>query len=237
METLIRAFLLAALLAASQAQALDLEAAVGQSQYCCLTDGVWWQSSFGFTGNTRPIAWEAGVRQRFGNWGIAARYAELGTATGHNIATMRDDDVGRYNPAQPCDQATQHNCLGKFDVSQRVAAVMLGASYRFTLYGVALEPELGQALYQSHMRVAITCQECGAASKYAFGEGGTFSSRSEIRRSPYLALRVIYKGATLTYRRLTSVNGDGAGLDGIEAQFATGLTHGPVNQILLGVEI
>lgn len=235
---MIRIAILACLIALScPAQALDYEAAIGQSQFCCLTDSLWWQSQFGFNGSTRSLAWEMGIRQRFGNWGIAARYAELGEATGQNIATMRDDEFGKYDTTKPCDTATQQNCLGYFSVSQHLRAVMLGASYRFTLRGIGVEPELGQALYRSTMRVQILCPNCGVGHKYAFGAGGTFSSTSEIRRSPYIALRITYKNATLTYRRINNIDGNGARTEGPEGQFASGLTHGPVNQILLGLEI
>ena len=220
-----------------KASALDLEPAFGVSEFCCITDSLWWQSPFGFTGNRRSLSYEFGVRKRIGNWGIAARYSELGEAAGQNIASMRDDEFGKYNTAQPCDTNQYKNCLAFFDVHQRVNAAMLGASYRFTFNGVSVEPEIGQAFYQSHMKVSILCPNCGVGSKYAFGAGGTFTSTSEIRRSPYAALRLTYKGATLTYRRISNIDGNGARTEGDDAQFASGLTHGPVNQLLIGVSL
>lgn len=218
-------------------RAVEIEGAIGRSEFCCLTDSLWWQSQFGFNGSTRSKTWELGVRQRFGNWGIAGRYADLGESTGQNVATMRDDDFGKFNPTQPCNTSTQQNCLGYFAVAQHVKAVMLGASYLFTWRGIGIEPEVGQAFYQSNMRVQILCPNCGVGNKYAFGAGGTFSSTSEVRRSPYGSLRIVYRGMTLTYRRISNVDGNGEMRDGEDGQFATGLTHGPVNQILVGVTL
>lgn len=218
-------------------RAFDLEPAVGVSEFCCVTDSLWWQSQFGFNGSRRSLAWDFGARQRFGNWGIAARYSELGEATGQNIATMRDDEFGKFDPSKPCDTNTQKNCLAYFNVAQHVKAVMLGASYRMNYRGVDIEPEIGQAFYQSEMRVQILCPNCGVGSKYAFGAGGTFSSASEVRHSPYLALRLTYKDVTLTYRRINNVDGNGERKSGDDGQFSSGLTHGPVNQILVGVTL
>ena len=224
-------------LSIQEAGSFEIELAAGRSELCCVQDGVWWQSDFGFNGHVRTTTLEIGARQRFGNWSIHGAYIDLGTATGFNVATMRDDDFGSFNRTKRCDPDSQKNCLGYFATSQNTTGVLLGVAYGLTFKGVLVEGEAGQFFYQSDMRVSILCPNCGLATRYAFGAGGTFSSASEIRRSPYGALRVSYKGLTLTYRRITHVDGNGERIDGIEAQFATGLTNGPVNQVLVGVSI
>lgn len=222
-------------IASLTAHGLEYEIAIGQSQFCCTQNGIWWQSSFGFTGQTRDLAFEAGVRQRIGDFSIHGAYVDLGSATGLNKATMRDDDFGSYNTHLGCNSASQKNCLGYFAAKQHVAGFLVGASYRLMLKGVGIEPEVGQFLYQADMKIAIWCPNCGTDSRYAFGAGGTFSSTSEIRRSQYLALKVSYKDVFLTYRRFSKIDGGGSGLDGVETQFSTGLTNGPVSQILVGM--
>lgn len=216
---------------------IDLEVAIGRSAFCCTNDGVWWQSQFGFNGQLRVLTYEVGARWRVANWGVALRYADLGKASGMNLASVRDDEFGKYDTSKPCNTNTQSNCLAIFAVDQNVRAVMLGASYRVSIQGAQVEPEIGQVFYQSSLKVSIYCPNCGIGSKYAFGEGGTFVSTSEIRRSPYVALRLTYKRVTLTYRYILNIDGNGARTEGIEAQFASGLTHGPLNQIMLGVSL
>lgn len=210
----------------------EFEPAIGVSQFRQPGDTLWWQSQFGFNGHLRAMTFEIGARWRFGEWGVAGRYAELGEANALNIATMRDDEAGRYDVTKPCDSAAHKNCLGIFDVRQRMNAVMLGVSHRFRAYGFAFEPELGQTFYQSHTYVSIWCPNCTG-----FSSSRTFTSQSEIRRSPYGALRIGYRNVSITYRYIKAVDGNGARTVGDEAQFATGLTHGPVNQILLGVTL
>lgn len=216
-------------------RAVDLEIAVGRSEFCCLQDGVWWQESF--NGSTRVGAVEIGARHRFGDGSLHLAYLDMGTANGLNVATMRDDDFGRFNTTKGCDTATQRNCLGYFGTRQHIAGVLAGAAYGFEKRGVRLEIEGGQFFYQSDMQVAIWCPNCGLDQRYAFGAGGTFTSSSDLRRSHYGALRATYKGFTLTYRRFQNIDGSGSGRNGEEAQFATGLTNGPVNQLMVGVAL
>jgi len=233
----VKHWLLIGALISSPAFGLDFEMSVGRSEFCCLQDGVWWQSPFGFNGYTRSTAIDLGVRQRMGNWSLAARYSDLGSANGLNVATMRDDDFGSFNRTKGCNTASQKNCLAFFSTSQHVAGVMLGGAYGKDYRGIRLEGEAGTFLYQSDMNVQILCPNCGLDSRYAFGAGGTFSSSSEIRRSPYFSVAAKYQDFFLTYRRISSVDGNGKGLQGVEAQFSTGLTNGPVNQILIGVSL
>lgn len=216
---------------------VETELAVGASEFCCLQDGVWWQSPFGFQGETRSLAWEVGARVRLGNWSLRGAFADLGAASGQNVAVMRDDDFGSFNPAAPCDPDAQRNCLGYFNTSQHVKGVLAGAAYARVIQGVRIEGELGQFLYQSELRVSIWCPDCGIARRYSFGYGGTFSSSSDLRRSNYVSLRLQYGKSFLTWRRFSHINGNGDGLQGIEAQFATGLTSGPVNQLLFGISL
>lgn len=221
---------------ATPAKALDYELAVGRSEFCCLENGIWWQSSFGFNGSTVDRSIELGARHRIGNWGLHGAYVDLGSASGHNPAVMRDDEFGRYNTAKPCDVNLQKNCLGFFGTNQRVHGLLAGVSYGYDIKGVRLEGELGQYLYQSEMRVSIWCPNCGVSHKYAFGHGGTFSSKSGMRRSSYFAIKAEYKNTFLTYRRFSQIDGSGEGMEGVETQFATGLTNGPVNQVMIGVK-
>lgn len=230
--------LLAVLMTAlsSSVAALDLELAAGRSQFCCLQDGVWWQSPFGFTGTTTDGSVEVGLRQRWGDFSFHGAYLDMGRATGRNLATMRDDEFGKA-PSKSCNQDSQRDCLGYFVTSQQVTGVLLGGAYGRDLYGIRLEGEYGQFFYTSDLNVSIWCPNCGTAGRYSFGHGGVFSSISEIRRTPYAAARVTYKNVTLTYRRFTNVDGNGERKEGVEAQFATGLTNGPVNQIMLGISL
>lgn len=213
---------------------LDLEVAVGRSEFCCLEDGIWWQSPFGFDGHTRSVSLEVGARKRWGDWSLHGAFVDLGETSGTNTASMRDDDFGRHNVTKPCDQNLQKNCLGYFTARQKVAGVLVGGAYGRVISGVRAEVELGQFFYVSDMSVSIWCPNCGLGHRYAFGGGGTFSSASGVRKTPYIALRATYRGVTLTYRRFQSVDGSGSG-EGVEAQFSTGLTNGPVNQVMLGV--
>jgi len=229
----LRALLLAACLSAPchQAQAVDLEAAIGRSAFCCLQDGVWWQSPFGFNGDTRVASWELGARQRFGHWGMHAAYSDLGTVKGDNLATMRDADFNNFNTTANCNQATQHNCLGYFRTRQHVKGVMAGGSYQFTVKGFGIEPEAGKFFYRSDFEVAIWCPTCGT---FPTGEQRDERSMSGIRRSTYLALKVSKGNVFLSIRRFSNIDGSG---DISKGEFATGLTSGPVNQIMLGVTL
>lgn len=218
-------------------RALDFEVGVGRSEFCCLQDGVWWQSDFGFNGSVRVPSFEIGVRKRFGDWSLHGAYVDLGTATGQNIATMRDDEFGSFDRTKRCDQTQQKNCLGFFANSQHVHGALLGAAYGKSVYGVRIEGELGQFFYQTEMSVQVLCPNCGLDHRYAFGAGGTFSSTSDMRRSSYFALKAEYKGVFLTYRRFTRIDGGGKIVDDVEGQFSIGLTNGPVNQLLVGVTL
>ena len=216
---------------------LDLEVAVGRSEFTAPQTGIWWWDQFGFNGNLRVPSFEIGARHRMGDFSIHGAYLDLGTATGLNVAGMRDDEFGKYNTSRPCDTNLQKNCLGYFSTSQHVVGVLLGGAYGRSFKGVHLEGEVGQYLYMTEMNVGIWCPNCGIGSKYAFGGGGTFSSTSDIRRSPYIAVKAAYKNAFITYRRFSNINGDGGSLNGIEEQFSIGLTSGPVNQIMVGVTL
>lgn len=231
---ILKVFLLSLLLT-GQALALDLELAAGRSEFCCVLTGVWWQPQFGFSGSTRSASWEVGARHRWENFSLHAAYLDLGSASGMNVATMRDDDLGTFNTAKGCNTDSQKNCIGYFGASQRVSGVLAGVAANVTVKGVLLEAELGQYFYKSDMRISIWCPNCGVNARYAFGAGGTFASTSSIRRSPYFAVKVGYKNAFVTYRRFSSVDGSGKMSDGIEGQFGMGLTNGPVNQIMVGM--
>jgi hypothetical protein len=230
----VSAFLFLLIFVPASAGAIELEIAVGQSEYCCRADGVWWQSEFGFNGNMRPTSWEIGARHRIGNWGIHAAYVDLGTVSANNIASMRDDDFGKHDPTKPCDAATQKNCLGQFSAKQNVRGVLAGASYGIGLpYGARLEAELGQYFYRARWDITIQCPDCGNYSLYSFGFSHSFRYVSETRRTPYVSGRVSYKNVFLMYRRFSYINGGGTS----EEQYAIGLTGGPVNQFMVGISL
>ena len=225
--------LLIALAFPTKVLGLEIEIGVGQASYS-LTDGIWWQSPYGFNGNVRPASIEFGIRERKGDFGFHAAYVDLGHVTGNNLFSMRDEDFGRMDFTKSCDSGSQKNCLGKGQASQHVQGLLLGVSYGLNINGVQLDAEAGQYLYVSDWSISVYCWNCGYAHSHAFGAPTTYSSRSELRRSSVISVSAGYKNVYVTYRRFFSIDGSGKGSGGVDDQYAIGLTAGSVNQLLVG---
>lgn len=220
-------------------RAIDLEIAVGRSEFCCLQDGVWWQSPFGFNGNLRAVSAEIGLRQRIGDFGAHLAYVNLGSVSSDNFAAMRDDEFGRHDPVKPCNTANRSNCLGRFIGRQSVQGIIAGASYQRNLFwGIAGEIEAGEFFYKSHWSITIHCPGgCGTDYGLTFATPERYTFGATTKRTHYAALKATYRSAFIVWRRFSRVDGGGDPAGAVVPEFSAGLTNGPVNQIMLGMVI
>lgn len=221
----VRLLLLILALLPFSSSAIEFEASVGRSEYCCKTDGIWWQSPLGFEGDLRPTAFRLGIAQEIGKgWHARAAFVDLGDATSSNWAVVPDDQFQNPTTAE----------LGRFMASQHVRGVELGVSYRWALTSkIGVEPSVGQFFYRSQWRIAIYCPTLCAGNVPQ--EYWIFRYTSNTRRSPYVGATFSYGPAFVSLTRYQHIDGGGDPEPDIaRGQFATGLTSGPVTTWMVG---
>ena len=196
----------------------EIELAGGRTDYCCLEDGTWWQSPLGFTGETRVPSFEIGARQKFGAWSVHGAFVDLGAVSANNIAVVPDADFNKPTLG----------AIGRFDALSSVRGILLGGAYRWK----DLQAEVGQLAYRTDWQITIDCPTgCAGHVRQNYE---TLRFRSDVRLSSYLAISYYIDRAFITWRRFSHIDGGGNSSDG---QYATGLTNGPVNQIMIGVTL
>ena len=221
----MRMLLLLVALLPFPSRAAEVEVAVGRSEYCCLSDGVWWQSPRGFQGDLRPTAYSVGLRQELGKgFHVHTSYVDLGKATGSNWASVPDDQFNNIT--------TAHS--GKFMAAQQVRGIQLGVSYRWKLTeSVSIDPEIGHFFYKSQWRIDIHCPTlCDGNVPQEYQ---SFRYTSKVRTSSYLSGSITYNSVFVNVTRYTLVDGGGdADPNYTVGQFAIGLTSGPVTTWMVG---
>jgi hypothetical protein len=222
------------ILALSCQSAFAADLGAGVCKHSGLTEGVWWQKQFGFTGKLSAACVETQWNTA-GTKGFSVGLAHLGYIHTNNISTINDtDEFHKTYTGGQCEGNTdsKRNCIARFVGRASEYGLTLGAFYG---NGV-ISYEAGVLFYRSSFRMNVQRIDTVVGlpenvSQHFVGYHNT----------PYLGIVGRWNSVYVRFRVYTQIVQDGY-LRGVEQQgslpggtYQMGLTKGPLAALTMGI--
>jgi hypothetical protein len=218
-----------------------LELGIGQTKFHAREDGTWFQSQYETHNDLTSASWRLALRDYFTgsrHFGWSLGYSYLGSFSGHNRASLWDDEAGRI-PADgsACDfENKSHGCLGWFDGSGKAKGITLGLTADHTFKGLTLGVEGGVFVFRSSYNVNLHLDQGinfdDSRGKFLPGSTYEYNHATGTQGTWYVGYRASYGPVFAELLHFHNVFEQGRGPGG-----DVGLTGGKTVQVLIGVSI
>jgi hypothetical protein len=218
-----------------------LEVGLGQTKFHAREDGTWWQSQYETHNDLTSASWRLALRDYFTgsrHFGWSLGYSYLGSFSGHNRASLWDEEVGRI-PADgsACDfENKSHGCLGWFNGSGKARGVTLGLTADRTIRGLTFGVEGGVFVFRSSYDVTLHLDQGinfdDSRGKFPPGSTYEYNHATGTHGTWYVGYRASYGYLFAQVLSFHNVFEQGRGPGG-----DVGLTGGRTKQVLVGISV